>query len=472
MHPQVFHRSRVVMASQWWRMRFCTVAAAIVVLLAGAGSVHAQALGAATTYRVFLKNGHALASYGDTARVGDRIIFNLPIIGADNQLSLQLVSLPLSAIDLERTDRYAETMRAAYYAATRGEADYLEMTSRMTVELGRLPSMTDPTQQLAAAERLRADMLAWPKTHFYYRVDDVDRFAVMFADAINEMRAAAGLGGFALDLSAGITTPVREPLLPAPGATESITLAVVAARAADISEERIAVLRAALGLVPVSDARLRRDISTELEQEVAADRAYLLLAKEFRARAEAAVKRGSVQTAERLRDELPRRDRQLGQRRAETVQALAEELDRAVEMTRTRRAALDRYHATLRTLLIYERRVRSAMSAFDGFGPLLGRIRDMSGAEYEPTLSAEARFRQLQLDATAIAPPDDVAGVHATLISALQMAVEACARRRQAAATTKGPVASQASTAAAAALMLAERAHADLVTALFPPRVQ
>lgn len=460
------------MASQWSPMRFAQAATAIVISFCGLGSAFAQTPTSATTYRVFLKAGPALASYGDTARVGDRIIFNLPILGADNSLSLQLVSLPLSAIDLERTDRYAETMRAAYYASTRGETDFATMTAQMTGELGRLSSIDDRSQQLVAAERLRAELLAWSKSHFYYRADDVDRFAGMFGDVINELRAATGVGGFSLDLSAGTTAPVRERLLPAPGAPESLALAVAAARAADVGEERIAVLRAVLDLTPQADLRLRRDIRAELEQELVAERRYALLAKELRARAETAVRQGSVRSIERLREELPRRDRELGQRRPQTTQALAEELARAFDTTRNHRAALDRYSAMLRSLLVYERRVRPAMSAFDGFGPLLVRIRDLTGGEYEPTVNAEARFRQLQLDAGGIVAPDDVAGVHATLVSALQMAVEACARRRQAAATTRGAAASQASTAAAAALLLAERAHADLVTALFPPRVQ
>lgn len=461
------------MASQWSAMPFrrvtIGVVAALLVLLT-VNRASAQVSAGAPTYRVFLKDGPPLASYGDTARVGDRVIFNLPMIGADGQITLQLISLDAAVVDLERTDRYAETMRAAYYASTRGERDYLEMTEALTAELGRLSTVTDAAQQLAAAERLRAELLSWSSSHFYYRAGDIDRFVGLFGDIISQLRAATGSGGFALDLSAGHSAPAREPVLPAPAPSESIALALVAARAADISEERIAVLRAALGVA--ADPTLRREAGAELERELRIEQQYAALARDFRSRAAEAVKRGSVLGVERLRSELLVKDRTLGGRRPQTIRSLTGELDDALERTRAYRSARDRYNTMLRALLAYERRVRPALSAFDAFTPLLERVRDAGGAAFEPTVNAEARLRQLQFDAGGIVPPDDVAGVHATLVSALQMAVEACARYRQAAATTRAPIASQASSAAAAALLLANRARTDLLSALYPPKVR
>ena len=60
----------------------------------------------------------------------------------------------------------------------------------------------------------------------------------------------------------------------------------------------------------------------------------------------------------------------------------------------------------------------------------------------------------------------EASAIHATLISALRMAVEATARRREAAATNAMATMRAASSAAAGALLLGDRARADLVNSL------
>src|SRR6266511_1588686 len=67
-------------------------------------------------FRIFLKDGTALASFGEFARVGERVIFSLPLgTGRD-----QLASVASSEVDWARTDRYSDAVRATHYAATRG----------------------------------------------------------------------------------------------------------------------------------------------------------------------------------------------------------------------------------------------------------------------------------------------------------------------------------------------------------------
>jgi hypothetical protein len=89
---------------------------------------------------------------------------------------------------------------------------------------------------------------------------------------------------------------------------------------------------------------------------------------------------------------------------------------------------------------------------------------------FDRLVNAVERLEALQQQVAAIAPPKDVAGVHATLVSALAMAHEACARRREAVVTNDLQMARNASSAAAGALLLVSRARADLVTALYPPK--
>ena len=56
-------------------------------------------------FRVFLKDGRALPSYGESAVTGDRVVFTLIIGSTKEQTSLQLVSLPVSSVDVARTSR-------------------------------------------------------------------------------------------------------------------------------------------------------------------------------------------------------------------------------------------------------------------------------------------------------------------------------------------------------------------------------
>src|SRR3712207_5020641 len=93
-----------------------------VVLLLGTAA-HTAAASEAVHYRVFLRDGSALVSYGEFARVADRVVISIPI-GEGATPELQLVTIPETAVDWERTDRYAEAARARRYADTQGEADF------------------------------------------------------------------------------------------------------------------------------------------------------------------------------------------------------------------------------------------------------------------------------------------------------------------------------------------------------------
>src|SRR4029079_13576676 len=64
--------------------------------------------------RVFLTDGTSLVSYGEPARVSDRVIFSMPTAATPNA-PLHLVNLPLTRVDWDRTTRYAATARASHY---------------------------------------------------------------------------------------------------------------------------------------------------------------------------------------------------------------------------------------------------------------------------------------------------------------------------------------------------------------------
>jgi hypothetical protein len=72
----------------------CVWIAALVV----AAAAHVVALENVTLFRVFLNDGTAVVSYGEFARVGDRVVFSMPIgAGRDDIMNLQVVNIPASA---------------------------------------------------------------------------------------------------------------------------------------------------------------------------------------------------------------------------------------------------------------------------------------------------------------------------------------------------------------------------------------
>src|SRR3954451_6993008 len=96
--------------------------AAVLVAAALAMPLRAAAADEVTLLRVFLTDGTSLVSYGEPARVGDRIVFSMPT-GTAPGPPLQIVNLPAERVDWDRTDRYATNARATHYIKTQAEDD-------------------------------------------------------------------------------------------------------------------------------------------------------------------------------------------------------------------------------------------------------------------------------------------------------------------------------------------------------------
>ena len=78
------------------------LAGAMVVLCLLSRAFAAEAADEAAMFRVFLKDGGSLVSFGEIARVGERVVFSMPTsVGANP--SLRLVNIPSSRVDWERT---------------------------------------------------------------------------------------------------------------------------------------------------------------------------------------------------------------------------------------------------------------------------------------------------------------------------------------------------------------------------------
>jgi hypothetical protein len=447
------------------RTAICTLLAVL-----ASATLHAQAIDSGSIFRIFLKDGAALPSYGDYAVVGDRLVFALAI-GQDSS-QVQVMSLPAASVDLDRTARYARSVRAAHYARTRGEADYAAITDEVTRALDHLTRVEDPLKRLALAEEAKRRLLKWSGDNYSYRAADVRELARLFDEVIAELRVAAGQSTFSLEFSTGPLVPDLEPLWPAPAFSESLNVALAAARAADMPEERVGILRAALAAIPDDEAnsRARAILGREIEAELDADAAYARLSASLLARAERSMQQGDVRGVSAVEAELTVRDDGLGQRRRGFVASLAAQLRAMVERTALFRLALDHYALVRGHRLQYERRVRPVLTALDGAAAVLAQIRDMNGVSYQRLEDAEKTFTRLRTMLDPVVPPDGLAAVHATLGSALRMAEQACARRREAVVTTSLAAAREASSAASGAILLSAQARGDLVRLLYPPR--
>jgi len=450
----------------------------IVLMVAGAAprgqavKGDSQPIDAASMFRVFLTDGQAIPSFGESAVVGDRVIFTI-IVGDGARTAMQLVSLPASTVDVARTARYAEAMRAARYAATNGEADYAAMTAEVERSVAQLTKIQDPKKRLELAEEAKRRLLTWSQEHYSYRADDVQKLAGMFDEVIAELRVAVGESRFAFDLVAGSAAAQLEPLLPLPTLRESVSMALAAARVSDLGAERLAILRAASaasGSVAATED-LSAAVNQRLEMEQSADDAYATLAATLLSRADAAMRRADVDAVAEARKQAIERDRALGSLRPGELAALMSNLDAKLEATRAYRLALDHYAYARRGRLDYEKRVRPTMSGFDGLRPMLEAIRDMRGTPFERLTIAYDRLRSFAADLARVTPPTDLADVHATLSSSVHMAVEACERRRRAVIVASLADARDASSAAAGAVLLADQARERLIGRLFPPRI-
>jgi hypothetical protein len=423
-------------------------------------------------FRVFLKDGKALPSYGESAPTGDRVVFTLIIGGVREKPALQLVSLPMSRIDVDRTGRYADAVRAAHYASTRGDVDYAAMTQEVQRAVTELAAVKDPLKRLELAQGARERLLSWARITYGYRSAEVRELVSLLDEVIAELSAATGQRSFTLDLRANTLGP--EPLLPVPDAAESVALAMAAAAACDNDDERLAILQVAAKIAetlpPNSPVRLAA--TREFRAESTANEAYAALAAEIRAQAEAAKKKGDVAALTKMAETVQTRDQALGGRRPHVVSALLTELEAMVATTKTVNETLVRYTRVRAHLLGYERSIRPVLSGFDGLRPILNAIRETKYTSYDRLVVASERLRKFIETVALIQPPQELADVHATLASALSMADHACARRRLAVAIMSGPSAEQASSAAAGALLLLDQARTQLVQRLYPPKVQ
>src|SRR5712671_2257003 len=159
-----------------------------------------------TLLRVFLTDGTSLVSYGEPARVNDRVIFSMPTAATPNP-PLHLINLPIARVDWDRTSRYAATARASHYIATQAESDYTALSNDVASTLNELALTAAPSQRLAIVQRARRTLADWPQSHYNYRAAEVRQMLGLLDEAIADLEASRTPGRFALNLSAFADPP-------------------------------------------------------------------------------------------------------------------------------------------------------------------------------------------------------------------------------------------------------------------------
>jgi hypothetical protein len=283
------------------------------VIIASGASGALGAAGPAPIFRVFLKNGTALVCWGEYARVGDRLVLTVPI-GQGTRTAYEFVSLPVSRVDMDKTERYAEAVRAAQFASSRGQAEYAELSERLAKQLASISSLPDPKERLATADRARQDLIDWAETSHGYHATDVQQMLQLFDSAIVDLRVAAGESRFSINLSAAPMPLPPVTLRAAPTSRETIDLAVKAAMAADSDDIRRALLRrvqSAVATLAATDARnvkFKETVDRAMVAAVRIDGSYRRLDADIRRMASAAVDRGDVLAFDALRRRVLRTD--------------------------------------------------------------------------------------------------------------------------------------------------------------------
>jgi hypothetical protein len=447
-------------STAWFRLSVCAWLLSVCASVAAAQDAAAPA----TLYRVFLRDGSTVVSYGEYARVGDRVVVSLPLGGTEASPELQLLSLPADAVDWEQTDAYAESARATRYAQTRGPDDFALLNEAVSRALTDIALTQDPQRKIAMAAEARQNVTKWAAEHFAYRAKNVGELAGLFDAVIAEARSSGGMPNFDLSLVANMAEPPSVPLLPLPTPQESVEQALRAASLAPDAAERTSLLRSiskVLGTIDRSAAwaePLRIRVDMALAAETRTDNAYNALIHDTLRLADRYARAADVSGVERVVRRVLREDDRLGQRRPNEMASALAALDARLDAARRLRLARDSFAARVEVLRAYQAAIAEPVAAMRASRAALDEIQRLAGPSRARLLTVTARTTAAMTQLRAAVVPAEAAPAHDLLRNALMLAGRAADGRLKAIASGDMHLAWEASSAAAGAMMLFGRA--------------
>jgi hypothetical protein len=440
-----------------------------------------------TLLRVFLNDGTAIVSYGEYARVGDRLIFSMPVgnveAAAPNGPSLHVVNLPVSAVNWAATEKYAESARYSHYMATSAESDYSALAGEVAGVLNRIVATKDPKARLNLAVDARRRLASWPREHYGYRANDVREMLGMLDEAISDLRLAAGETSFAIDLIATPPQPPapdRVPLLRAPTPAEAIAQAIAVAKATDVPSDRISILRTVISAIENPESGLparwgkptRQWAIDTVDEELNVGKAYASMSSNMLSRATAAAARADVRGVQGVLEAIVRRDEKLGRRRPDEVNALIEQVRTHLDAARRLRLARDRWTERTGSFRAYSSAIAPILAVMTRAQKSLDDIKNLAGSDAQVLASLGTQLALNVKSLNSMVVPDEVKPAHALLSTAVNLAETAVKMRRQAATTGEMQLAWDASSAASGSLLLLSKAKEDMEAAVRLPEIR
>ena len=432
-------------------------------------------------FRLFLKDGRTLVSFGEYVRIDGRVVFSMPTTSAVADPQLHLVDLAADRIDWDRTAAYTESVRARRYLETSADAEFALLTGDIAQALNDIGLTDQPQERLTIVSRARRALAEWPAAHYNHKQAEVRALLITLDEAIDGLRVAAGGDRFALSLvssSSPRPAPDLVPLLAPPTEQDAIEQALTVARISDVPAERTSLLTVILAAVnrhlpelPTAWVRTIRATATAmLDREQRTDRSYAALTAEMLALATTRARAADVAGVEQVVDLVSRRDAALGAARPDALNGLLAAVHEQLDAARRLRLERDRYAIRLPELRAYRDAVSPLVSRLVRLGPVLDDIKAMTGSGPDAIGAILKATGDVQTGMSGLTPPVEFGDLHTLLLSATRMAETAARLRREAALTTDLDQARNASSAAAGALMLSARAVHELQAALRLPQ--
>ena len=435
----------------------------------------AQANPSLDVFRIFLRDGRVMSSYGEPAQVEGDLVFVVTQGQKGGVETQDLITVPVVKIDMARTLEYASALRSAKYGATRGEKEYQDFTADIARAMAALEASDDKDRRIGIAQVARSRIMGWSEQHFGYRAEDLRQLASLLSEVIVELQAANGISQFSLEFVANVAPAPSVPLAASPSAAETVSMALTAASVTDVGVERIALLKSASAVVaslPDATDKLRAEVAKALADETAVEASYRSLFRNAFTRADLAVRQGRPATIRRLIQDVQAADERLGHRRvnetAATMRRLRSEFELAIEQA----AANARFNRLRPQLQAYEVRARAVLDGWGSHVSVLSAIKDGRRTSPGSVDSAVRRFGELDRALIALKPPEDLLDVHGVFRSAVLMARQALLIGQRLNVAKNSELSLNASSAVAGAEMLRAKGLGDLAAALKPRRVR
>jgi hypothetical protein len=439
-------------------------------------------------YRLFLTDGTTLISYGEFARVAGQVVFSIPLgdpgppatatAGPDAPLpasaaasappSLELVSIPEASVDWDRTDKYANAVRARRFGDTRGADDFAILGGRVTEALNQIALTDDPARRLAMAREARANLARWPADNFGYRAGEVAQLVGMLDEVIAELRIAAGQSSFDVSLVAAAYPEPPVDLLPDPDFRATIEQALTASAITPEPAQRVSLLRAIASALQEPARRggwaaeFRTGALRDLDSELRIDRAYSDLMSSTIAAAASRAALGDVAGVQGVVVNVLKADDRLGRRRPRETSALLALLDLRLDEARRLRLARDAWVMRLEVFKSYRAAIAAPVDELRRAKRSLEQIRNLAGPSSNVLSRLEQRIVMARRRLSWITPPAELEAAHDLFGAAFLMARRAASTRQNAVSSQDMKLAWDASSAAAGALLLSERAAQEL----------